>query len=87
MTAALHATARVYLKAREAHQQALAAAHAAAVHKADAEKAFIASVMNTGDEDSGTAVVVDGLVLWLPEEFWDRKVGEQICIERLAVSA
>lgn len=85
MTAALHTAARVYLKAREAHQQALAAAHAAAVHKVDAEAAFITAVMGVGDEDSGTAVVVDGLVLWLPEEYWDRAAGERVSSERLAV--
>jgi len=81
---AVQQAAAAYLAARIARTDALQAASAADVALMQAEKALQDAVMNTDDEDGGTAVVHGNVVIIFPEEYWDRPKGDQLQVHILA---
>lgn len=82
----LQSCAAEFLEARGRRQAVLAQAEAIKQQFIAAEKALIDAILNEPSEDSedgSTALVHDGRVIRLPEEYWDRAPGEMVAVERL----
>lgn len=84
MSSPVQMAALAYLAARKAHADAAGAVSEAVGKLWEAEAELQKAVMESDDEDDGTAVVCGSVVITFPEEYWDKPKVQQLDVHKLA---